>query len=343
MRAIVIPHPGPPEVLELREVPSPVPQRGEVRVAVRATAVNRADLLQRIGAYPAPADAPADIPGLEYAGVVDAVGDGVRDLVVGDRVFGLAGGGAYAEQLVLPARVVVKMPEGLSFVDGAAIPEAFVTAWDAMITQGRLCAGETVLVSAAGSGVGTAAVQIARAIGARSIGTVRAGAQAAGKLSRAQQLGLDEGVMIHEGRFAAAVLELTGGLGVELVLELVGGGFVEEVLRCVQVGGRILLVGLMAGVRAELDLGALLRRRVRLQGTVLRARPIEEKIAAAHLLARRIAPLLARGALRPVVDRVFSLAEAAAAHAWVGSNQGFGKSVLLVRGDEDPAGSGAAP
>lgn len=330
MRAIVIPRPGPPEVLELRERPSPEPQRGEVRVAIAATAVNRADLLQRLGAYPAPPGSPADIPGLEYAGVVDAVGEDAGALRVGDRVFGIAGGGTYAEQLVVPARTAVPMPDNLSFVEAAAVPEAYLTAWDALCTQGGLLAGETVLISAAGSGVGTAAAQIVRAVGARSLGTVRAGAHAAGKIERARALGLDEGLAIEGSRFADEVLAKTGGAGVDLVLELVGGAHLAEDLACVRVSGRIVLVGLLAGVRAELDLGLLLRRRVRLQGTVLRARPLEEKIAASQQLARHVAPLLVRGALKPVVDRVYPLAEAAAAHAWVAGNEGFGKTVLQV-------------
>src|SRR5271163_4393068 len=191
MRAIVITEPGGPEVLQLREVPTPTPQRGEARVRVRATAVNRADLLQRMGAYPAPPDAPGDIPGLELAGEVDAVGEGVTSVKVGDRVFGLAGGGTYAEHVVLPARTLVKMPAEMSYVEGAAIPEAFLTAYDAMVVQARLAAGETVLVHAVGSGVGTAAVQIARAVGASSIGTARTAA----KLDRARPMGLVEGVV----------------------------------------------------------------------------------------------------------------------------------------------------
>src|SRR5688500_6991229 len=173
MKAIVITRPGGPEVLELREVPAPQPARGEVRVRVRATAVNRADLLQRMGSYPAPPDAPSDIPGLEYAGEIDAVGPDAAGWKVGDRVFGLCGGGAYAQQLVVHGRTVVRIPAALSFTDAAASTEAFITAWDARGNQAGLVAGETVLIHAAGSGVGTAALQIARAVGARTIGTAR--------------------------------------------------------------------------------------------------------------------------------------------------------------------------
>jgi NADPH2:quinone reductase len=321
MRAIVIEQFGGPEVLELRQVDVPEPGRGEVRVRVRATAVNRADLLQRMGGYAAPPDAPPDIPGLEFSGEVDGLGPGVTALAAGDRVFGLCGGGAYAEQIVVHARTVVKMPADLSFTDAAAIPEAFITAWDALVTQAGLGAGESVLIQAAGSGVGTAAIQIARAIGARSIGTSRSAA----KLERARPLGLHEGVTVEHGKFAAAVNHLGGA---DVILELVGGDYLTEDLLCLTPRGRIALVGLLAGARAELDLRALLQRRVRLFGTVLRARPLEEKIAAVQAFGRHLVPLFARGVLRPVVDRVFPLASAGDAHTYVASNEGFGKVVL---------------
>jgi putative PIG3 family NAD(P)H quinone oxidoreductase len=329
VKAIVISRFGGPEVLELREVDTPTPGRGEARVRVRATAVNRADLLQRAGAYPAPPDAPADIPGLEFAGEIDALGDGaaaVSDLAVGDRVFGLAGGGAYAEALVVHARALARIPDGLSFTDAAAVPESFITAWDAMVVQARLAAGDSVLIHAAGSGVGTAAVQIARAIGARSVGTART----RDKLARARAFGLDQEIVVEDGAFADAVLRATGGRGADVVLELVGGRYLAEDLACAAPRARIVLVGLMAGARAELDLGQLLRKRLQITGTVLRARPLEEEIAAVQLLDRHLAPLFARGLLRPVVDRALPLARAAEAHAHVASNQTFGKIVLSV-------------
>jgi NADPH:quinone reductase-like Zn-dependent oxidoreductase len=301
MKAIVIARPGGPEVLELREVPTPEPARGEVRVRVRATAINRADLLQRMGLYAAPPDSPQEIPGLEFAGVIDSVGEGVREWRAGDRVFGLVGGGAYAEALLVPARALARIPDRLGFDEAAAVPEAFVTAWDAMVTQAQLAAGETVLVSAVGSGVGTAAVQLARAIGARSIGTART----ADKLDRARALGLDEGIEAPDGKFA-------------------------EDLACVRERARLVVVGLMAGPRVELDLAMLLHKRVWMAGTVLRARPLEEKIATMRAFARHVVPLLASGALRPVIDRVLPLSRVAEAHAYVASNTGFGKTVLSV-------------
>jgi NADPH2:quinone reductase len=326
VKAIVIRSPGGPEVLELADVPAPEPQRGEVAVAVRATAVNRADLLQRMGHYPAPPHAPKDIPGLEFAGEVVALGDDVSDWAIGERVFGLAGGGGYAERVVAPSRALAAIPGRLSFVEAAATPEAFITAWDAMVTQGRLAAGETVLVHAVGSGVGTAAAQLARAIGARAVGTART----AEKLERARALGLAVGVVPEGGRFAVAVRDALSGRGVDVVLDLVGGPYVAESLVCCAPRARVVLVGLMAGARAELDLGAILSRRLELRGTVLRSRPLEEKIEVTRAFARHVVPLLENGVVAPVVDRVLPLARAAEAHEYVASNVGFGKVVLEV-------------
>lgn len=331
MRAIVITKPGGPEVLELRDVDTPEPAPGQVRVRIRACAVNRADLMQRMGAYPAPADAPQDIPGLEIAGEVDALGAGVTELAKGDRVFGVVGGGAYAEAVVVHARTLARMPDALDFVHAAAVPEAFVTAYDAMVVQGGLEAGDVVLVHAAGSGVGTAAVQIARAIGARSIGTARTES----KLERARALGMTEGVVpaTKNGapQFAAKVRELSAGRGgADVCLELVGGNYVPESLDALAEKGRLVLVGLLAGRLAELDLGVVLRRRLRLFGTMLRARPLEEKILAAQLLDRRLAPLFASGTLKPVIDRVMTLDQAAEAHRYMAANEGFGKVVLTT-------------
>src|SRR5215471_1930045 len=324
MRAIAIPSFGGPEVLQLVERPAPQPARGEVLVRVRACGVNRADLLQRMGRYPAPPDAPADVPGLEFAGEVEALGSAVTDVRIGQRVFGLVSGGAYAERVVVHARALAHIPDGIDFAEAAAIPEAFITAYDAMVDQAQLAAGEVLLVSAVGSGVGTAAVQIARAIGARSIGTARTG----DKLARAKALGMDDGIVPENGHFAAQVRALTAGRGVDVVLELVGGPYLNEDLACLAPRGRVMLVGLLAGASADFDFVRLMGLRAHLRGTTLRNRPLEEKIAAAQSFARHVLPLLARGQLRPVVDRVFSLADAAAAHAHMASNAGFGKIVL---------------
>ncbi len=327
MRAIVITDGN----LELRDIERPqLLSPLDVRVRVRAAGVNRADLMQRMGMYPAPPDAPRDIPGLELAGEVESVGAAVRDVKPGDRVFAIVGGGAYAEEVVLNARLLAPIPDGIDFVHAAAIPEAFVTAYDAMVVQAGLAAGDVVLVHAAGSGVGTAAVQIARAIGARVVGTART----AEKLERAKALGLVAGVVpeveAKAPRFAARVREANGGRGVDVVLDLVGGAYTAESLEALDDKGRLVLVGLMAGARAELDLGLVLRRRLRVLGTVLRARPLEEKILAAQVLAHRIAPLVAEGKLRAVVDATFPLAEAMEAQRYVASNAGFGKTILTV-------------
>lgn len=326
MRAIVIREPGGPEVLELREVPTPEPSRGEVRVRVRATAVNRADLLQRMGQYPAPPGWPKDIPGLEIAGEVDAVGEGVTELAAGDRVFGLVGGGGYAEQLVTHARTLARMPPDMSFADAAAIPEAFVTAWDAMVDQGGLAPGETALVHAVGSGVGTAGVQIAKAIGARVLGTARTPQ----KIGRARELGLEHGIVVEGAKFADEVVAQTGGAGVDVVLELVGGAYVAQDLVCLAPRGRIVVVGTMAGAQTQIELHMLMFKRATVRGTTLRARPLEEKILAAQSLQRHLVPLFASGALRPVVDRVFPLARASDAHRLMQKNDTFGKLVLEV-------------
>lgn len=324
MRAVAITKPGGPDVLAVVERPRPEPSKQEVRVRVRATAINRADLLQRMGAYPAPADSPPDIPGLELAGEVEALGPGAERWKIGDRVFGLVGGGAYAEYVTSHERALARIPDRIAFDHAAAIPEAFITAHDAM-TQARLTCGEVLLVHAAGSGVGTAAVQLGAALGAFVIGTART----PDKLERARSLGLDAGVVTENARFADAVKKIAPA-GAHVVLELVGGGYVDEDLRCVRERGRIMLVGLMAGVRHEIDLSLVLRKRVRITGTQLRNRPLEEKIAVMQAFEEQVVPLLARGKVQPVIDRVMPLDRAAEAHAYMTTNEGFGKIVLTV-------------
>jgi len=331
MRAMVISRFGGPEVLEVRDVPRPEPALGQVRVRVMATAVNRADLLQCAGLYPAPADSPSDIPGLEVAGEVEALGPGVTDWQRGDRVMAVVGGGGYAEAVVVPSRTLARVPEGLGWVEAAAIPEAFVTAYDAMVLQAGLGPGDTVLIHAAGSGVGTAAVQIARIIGAQSIGTARS----THKLEQARELGLTHGVVPSESadgpQFADRVVALTSrGRGVDVVLDLVGGAYVSESLRALRDQGRLVLVGLVAGRRADIDLSLVLRQRLQITGTVLRSRPLEQKIVAARILDHSLQHLFASRALRPVVDRVLPFHEAPEALRYVAGNASFGKVVLTT-------------
>lgn len=326
MRAIVIREPGGPDVLEVREVPDPEVPFGHVRVAVRFVGCNRADLLQRAGFYPAPPGVPADIPGLEYAGTVEALGPGATRFTVGQRVFGLVAGGAYAEKLVVHEREATLVPDALGDDAAAAVPEAFVTAYDAMVVRGRLAPGERVLVHAAGSGVGTAGIQIARALGCFVVGTSRT----ADKIVRCGELGLSAGVVPKGSAFAADVLAATSGAGVDVVLDLVGGAYVGEDLKACARRARVVVVGLTAGIFGEINLSELLSKRAEIIGTVLRSRPLEEKIEAARLLERNLCPWLAAGVVRPVVDRVFELAEAPAAHEYLAGNASFGKVLLRV-------------
>lgn len=326
MRAIVIREPGGPEVLELQERAVPEPGSRELLVRVQATAVNRADLLQRRGHYPAPAGVPADIPGLEYAGTVERISSDVTEWDAGDRVMGITGGGAYAEYVVVHEGEAVPVPEHLTYAEAAAIPEAFITAHDALVTRCRLRAGETVLIHAAASGVGTAAIQLARALGARVLGTARS----AGKLARIASLGLTTAI-VADADWPERVLEATDGRGVDIVLDLVGGDYLPGNIRVLAPRGRLIIVGLVAGRSAPLDMGAVLAKRLDIHGTVLRARSRDEKIIAAALFTRDVFPLLAADEVRPVIDRVLWLEEAAAAHALVESNGNVGKVVLVVR------------
>lgn len=324
MRAVVITAPGGPEVLELRDVPAPEPGPGQVRVRVHASGLNRADLLQRRGRYPAPPGWPADVPGLEYAGVVDAVGPDARLWAPGDRVMGLVGGGGCAEAVVVHEREAIAVPAALSLVEAAAIPEAFITAHDALFTRLGLALGETVLVHAVGSGVGTAALQLAKAAGARVVGTSRS----AWKLEKATSLGLDLGVDATREDFADAALAFTNGAGVDAVLDLVGGAYLEGNLRALAVRGRLAFVGTVAGSRAELDLRIVMTRRLRIEGTTLRARPLEEKIEAARVFAHHALPLFEQRRIRPVLDRVLPADEVQEAHRLLEEGEVFGKIVL---------------
>lgn len=326
MRAVVITGPGGPEVLEIHDRPIPEPAAGEVLVRVHAAALNRADLIQRSGRYPAPPGAPADVPGLEFAGEVAATGAGVESWRVGERVFGIAAGGAQAEYVTVPAVTLARIPESLDWVAAAAVPEAFITAHDAMVTQGGLAAGERVVIHAVASGVGLAATRLARARGAHVFGTTRT----RDKLERARLAGMEAGLVLSggPGPLAGAVREWSGGTGAQLVLDLVGGDYVPAGLASLAARGRLVLVGLVAGRRAEIDLGLLLSRRLMMRGTVLRSRSTAEKAAATAAFVADVVPLLADGRVRPDVDRVYPLEEVRAAHARLESNESVGKVVL---------------
>lgn len=324
MKAIAIESYGEPGVLVPVMIPQPEPGHGEVLVRIRAAGVNRADVMQRRGFYPPPPDVPENIPGLEFAGEVEALGFGVTNLAIGDRVYGLAGGGTYSEYVCVHSRAVSRIPHNLGYIEAAAIPEAFITAYDAAVVQGKLRAGEYLLITAVGSGVGSAAVQIAKAIGAISIGTARTGY----KLEQAEALGLNHGVLTVDGAFAEEVRATIDGAGVDVVLELVGGKYVAEDIECCANKGRILVVGLVAGAKVQADLGTILRKRLTIKGTTMRMRPLEEKILAAQLLSKHLNPLFQEGVLKPVVDRTFKMEEASKAHQYMEDNENFGKIVL---------------
>jgi len=326
MRAVVVTRPGGPEVLEVQERPTPQPGRGQVLVRVRSSALNRADLLQREGRYPAPPGAPADIPGLEFAGEVVAVGEGA-EWKPGARVFGIAAGGGHAEFLVIDAGGVAPVPDNLSWSDAGAIPEAYITAHDALVTQARVASGERVLIHAVGSGVGLAATQVARAWHAIPLGTART----PDKIERARGFGLEDGIVVADPEALVAEVERkTDGRGVQVILDLVGGAYVEANIRAAAPKGRIMIIGTVAGRTATISVGMVLGKRLTLRGTVLRSRPVEEKREVTAAFTRDIVPLLASGALRPTIDSTFDLADIAHAHERLASNTTFGKVVLAV-------------
>jgi putative PIG3 family NAD(P)H quinone oxidoreductase len=323
MRAVVIREPGDPEVLELRDVPRPEPGPGEALVRVASSGLNRADLLQRRGRYPVPPGYPQDIPGLELAGEVVALGEGVTSVAIGDAAMGILGGGGYAEYALSPAETLVPIPDGMDPVVAGAIPEIYMTAYDAAFVQEGLRKGETLLVHAIGSGVGTAALQLANRIGAAVIGTSRTPE----KLEAAKGLGLDHAVLA-DADWPARVLEITGGKGVDVILDLVGGPYLEGNQKVVAELGRHIVVGVPGGAEATLSLRALMGRRASIRGTVLRARPLPEKIELARLFAENVLPGFDDGGLSPVIDRVFPADEAADAHAYMERNENFGKILL---------------
>ena len=327
MKAVVISTPGGSEVLRYQDVPDPVPGPEDLLVRVHATALNRADILQRMGGYPQPGPKPAhDIPGLEFAGEVVQLGDRVQGFGLGDRVMGLLAGGGYAEQVVTHQRLAMKVPDSLSWHEAGATPEVYITAHDALLQCG-LVAGESVLIHAVGSGVGVAAIQIARMMGASLVlGT--AGSEE--KLARAKALGLDVGANYKTQDFAEVALEATGGRGVDVVLDVIGADYLEKNLRALAPKGRMVIVGLMGGGVAQANLGMLLQKRLQIRGTTLRGRPLEEKGYATRAIEKSVLPHLASGRIKVVVDRVFPLAEAAAAQEYMASNQNFGKVVLAV-------------
>ena len=322
-RAIRIREPGGPDVLEIGEIELPEPGPTQVLVQVAAAGLNRADCLQRRGFYPPPPGVPPDVPGLEIAGVVEAVGTEVEDWAPGDRVMGIVGGGGMAERVVTEARELMCVPEGLSLEQAAAIPEVFLTAYDAVVIQGHLESGDSVLFHAVASGIGTAGIQLAAVTGATSVGTSRT----ADKLARCSSLGLDHAVLVDDGEFADQVLQAVPG-GVDVILDTVGAAYLAQNVKIVAKKGRIIVIGLMGGVKGELALGALLAKRASIAGSVLRSRSSEEKAELTAAFSSEMLRKFETGELRPIIDDVLPMTEIQTAHARMDANETFGKLVL---------------
>ncbi|MGQ0813876.1 MAG: NAD(P)H-quinone oxidoreductase [Gemmatimonadota bacterium] len=324
MRAVVITQAGDPGVLQLGDVARPEPDANQIRVRVHAAGVNRADVMQRRGNYPAPAGVIANVPGLEYAGVVDVVGTGVTRWQVGERVMGLVGGGGYAEFVVVHEDEALPVPASMSFEDAAAVPEAFLAAHDALTTRLDAKPAEAVLIHAVASGVGTAASQLAKALGCFVLGTTRS----AWKLERVAAYGVDVAIAASRDNFVDVARAHTGGRGVDAVVDLVGGDYLTLNVQALAPQGRIVVVGLVAGAVAPLDMRLLLNRRATIVGTVMRSRSLGEKIEVARAFQRDVMAWLENGTVKPVVDKVLKMDEAPEAHRIVEANANFGKIVL---------------
>ena len=325
MLCVEISEPGPPEVLKPVERPDPVPGRGEVLIHVAAAGVNRPDVMQRRGLYPPPPGA-SDLPGLEVAGVVEVLGEGVIDWRVGDRVCALVSGGGYATLCVAPTPQCLPVPAGMDLVAAAAIPETFFTVWTNVFDRGRLRSGETALFHGGSSGIGTTAIQLAVARGARVL--VTAGSDE--KCRACEQLGAERAINYRTEDFVDVVKQITNGRGADLILDIVGGDYVAKNLAALAIEGRLVVIGFMGGDTATIDFRRVLGRRLTITGSTLRPRSVEEKRQIADALRREVWPLLEQGTVKPVVYRTFSLRDAAAAHRLMESSAHVGKIVLTV-------------
>ena len=324
MRVVEVAEPGPPGVLRVGVRPTPSPGAGEVLIHVAAAGVNRADTMQREGRYPPPPGA-SDVPGLEVSGTVAAAGAGVSEPAAGGEVCALLAGGGYAEYCLAPAVQCLPIPARVPLVEAAALPEAYATVWTNVVDRGRLQEGETLLVHGGSSGIGTAAIQLARRFGARVFATAGTPAKCAACVA----LGAERAIDYRREDFAAALREAAGGRGVDLILDVVGGAYLERNVASLAVEGRLVIIGLMEGARAELDLARLMSRRLTVTGATLRARAVEEKAAIVAALRERVWPWFATGALRPVVHASYPLADAAEAHRVMESSVHVGKLLLV--------------
>jgi NADPH2:quinone reductase len=326
MRAVVLRSTSGPDSLVIEDVPDPVPGPHEVLVDIRSTALNRADMLQTMGLYPNPFPTALDIPGLEFSGIVAALGERATMWNVGDAVMAIDSGGGYAERIAVHERQLMAVPAVVGVADAAAIPEVFLTAWDALVVQGGLTSGRWALVHAGASGVGTAAIQIAKAIGARVAVTC-----SAGKTEACRLLGADLVVDYGSEDFVVEVHKATGGIGVDVVLDVIGGDYIDRNLQSLATLGRIVQVGLMGGGRTSVNAGLLLAKRATLVGTALRSRPIEQKVSLIQRFIREMLPLFDNGALRPIVDSRYPLDRIVDAHHYMASNANTGKILIDVR------------
>ncbi|AOP44899.1 NAD(P)H-quinone oxidoreductase [Streptomyces lydicus] len=325
MRAITIPEPGGPEALVWAEVPDPQPAEGEVLIEVAASAANRADLLQRQGFYDPPPGA-SPYPGLECAGRIAALGPGVHGWAVGDEVCALLSGGGYAEKVAVPAGQLLPVPPGLDLVTAAALPEVTCTVWSNVFMIAHLRPGETLLVHGGASGIGTMAIQLAKAVGARV--AVTAGGPE--KLARCAELGADLLIDYREQDFVQEIRKGTDGKGADVILDIIGAKYLQRNVKALAVSGRLAIIGLQGGVKAELNLAALMAKRAAITGAGLRARPLSEKAAIVAAVREHVWPLIANGQVRPIVDRTLPMAEAAEAHRILEASQHVGKVVLTV-------------
>lgn len=326
MTAIEITKPGDPDVLKPVTRPMPSPGAGEVLIQVAAAGVNRPDVFQRKGNYPPPPGA-SDIPGLEVAGEIVAVGPGVQALKVGDSVCALVAGGGYATYCVAPEPQCLPVPKDFSMEEAAALPETFFTVWHNLFERGHLKAGETVLIHGGSSGIGTTAIQLARAFGAKDIFATAGSAE---KCAACEKLGATLGINYKTDDFVAAVKIATGGRGVDVVLDMVAGDYLQKNLDLLAMEGRLIIIAFLRGSKAEVDFNPILRKRLTITGSGLRPRPVAEKGAIAAGLRREVWPLLDQGKVKPQIDRIFPLADAAAAHKLMESSQHIGKIVLKV-------------
>ena len=325
MKAVIRTADGGIDVLKIGEIPPPQPTETQLLVDVKATALNRADLIQRRGGYPPP-PGESEILGLEIAGTVSELGKNTEGFNIGDRVFGLVGGGGYAEKAVIDYRMAMHIPSDWSFEEAAAVPEVFFTANENIFTLGQLIEGETILIHAGGSGVGSAGIQIAHHTGAQVFVT----AGTTEKINKCIELGAKAGINYKDTDFTEEIRRLTNGDGVDVVLDFIGAEYLQRNLSILKTKGRLLQVGLMSGSETNINLGIVMRKRLKIIGSVMRPQSLQEKIAITQRFVQRWLPKLKAGTLQPIIDTVFTLEQVQKAHEYMEENRNFGKILLKI-------------